>query len=262
MREVVVDAAGRVAVREAVVVLVGRVVEEVADVSLPTGLLAVVEVVAREVAVEGVFRSADEPRTLDLRSAVEVVDEVFNGARVLVVPATDMRLAVLEMPRFSSPELATERFSSAELLIDARERWEEVVDVLKGLRVAVLVVVGRVGGLFKVLLVLDRAVEVVPGFETVEVGLLVVAVVETGRLDDVVELGLALAGGEVGLFFLEASGLVIYSLPESTVESTGVAGGRFSASTSEEAGASTGASAGTSVGTGSSVEDIVCNCKY
>ena len=85
-------------------------------------------------------------------------------------------------------------------------------------------------------------------------------------LDDVVELGLALAGGEVGLFSLEASGLGISSLPESTVESTGVAGGRFSASTSEEAGASTGAStgasAGTSVGTGSSVEDIVCNCKY
>lgn len=225
VREAVVVAAGRVAVREAVVVDVGRVFD-VVEVSLPTGLL--VEVAVRDVVVEGVvFRSAVEPRTLDLRSAVDAVEAVFRGARVLVVPATDMRLAVPETPRFSSPELATERFSSAELLIDARERWEEVVDVLRGLRVAVVVVVvGRVGGLFSVL-VLVREVEVVPGFAAVvdEVGRLVAAVTDTGRLDEAVELGLDLTGGDVGLFSFESSGLVTSSLPESTVDSTGVAGG-------------------------------------
>lgn len=113
--EVVVEV-GRVAVRVAVVdEEVGRVVD-VADVSFPTGLL--VDVAVRVVEAAG-FLSKVEPATLDLRSRVE---EVFKGVRVDVVPAIDIRLAVLEMPLFSSPELATERFSSAELLTEARDR--------------------------------------------------------------------------------------------------------------------------------------------
>lgn len=115
---VVVVEVGRVAVRVAVVDEgAGRVVDEVADVSFPTGLL--VEVAVRVVEEVGAFLSRAEPATLDLRSTVEVV---FKGVRVDVVPAIDMRLAVLEMPLFSSPELATERFSSAELLTEARDR--------------------------------------------------------------------------------------------------------------------------------------------
>lgn len=118
--EAVVVVEGRAAVREAgvdeVVRVAGVVVEEVA---LPTGLL--VDVAVREAVVEVVgFLSKLDPATLDLRSRVE---EVFSGARVDVVPAIDMRLAVPEIPRFSSPELATDRgFSSAELLTDGRER--------------------------------------------------------------------------------------------------------------------------------------------
>lgn len=111
---------GRVAVREAEVEEVGRVVDVVAEeVSLPTGLL--VDVVVRD-AVVGVvvFLSKLDPATLDLRSTVE---EGFTGARVEVVPAIDIRLAVPEIPRFSSPELAIDRgFSSAELLTEGRER--------------------------------------------------------------------------------------------------------------------------------------------
>jgi hypothetical protein len=115
-RAVDVVEVGRVAVRVAVVDEgVVRVVE-VADVSFPTGLL--VEVAVRVVEAAG-FLSTAEPATLDLRSRVE---EVFRGVRVDAVPAIDMRFAVLEMPLFSSPELATERFSSAELLTEARDR--------------------------------------------------------------------------------------------------------------------------------------------
>lgn len=109
---------GRVAVRVAVVDEGVVRVAEVADVSFPTGLL--VEVAVRVVEAAG-FLSRAEPATLDLRSRVEE-EAVFRGGRVDAVPAIDMRFAVLEMPLFSSPELATERFSSAELLTEARER--------------------------------------------------------------------------------------------------------------------------------------------
>lgn len=117
---VVVDVVeGRVRGRVAVVDVVVRLAGPVAEVSRPTGLL--VEVAVREavVLVAGFF-SRLEPATLDLRSRVE---EVFNGARVEAVPAIDMRLAVLEIPRFSSPELAIDRgFSSAELLMEGLDR--------------------------------------------------------------------------------------------------------------------------------------------
>lgn len=119
-RAVVVDVAGRVTPGRVAELEVGRALGVVAEVSLPTGRL--VEGAARDVAVEEVagFLSKADPATLDLRSTVDVD---FNGARVEVVPAIDIRLAVVDMPRFSSPELAIDRgFSSAELLIDARER--------------------------------------------------------------------------------------------------------------------------------------------
>lgn len=120
LREAVVEEVGRVGVRVAVVEVLGRVVDVVEDVSLPTGLLAEVEVAVREVVEAAVFLSNVELATLDRRSRVE---EDFNGARVEAVPAIDMRLAVPGIPRFSSPELATDRgFSSAELLIDGRDR--------------------------------------------------------------------------------------------------------------------------------------------
>lgn len=116
----VVAVEGRVAVRGAEVEDVGRAVDEVdEEASLPTGRL--VDVVVREAVVEVVvFLSRLGPATLDLRSRVE---DGFTGARVGVVPAMDIRLAVPEIPRFSSPELATDRgFSSAELLTEGRER--------------------------------------------------------------------------------------------------------------------------------------------
>ena len=95
-----------------------RLAGVVDEVSLPTGLL--VEVAVRAVVVVG-FLSAVVPATLDLRS---IEDEVgLRGARVEVVLAIDMRFAVPEIPRLSSPELATDRgFSSAELLTDMRDR--------------------------------------------------------------------------------------------------------------------------------------------
>lgn len=253
---VVEEEVGRVAVRVAVVEVVGRVVDVVEDVSLPIGLLAEVEVADREVVDGMVFLSNAEPATLDRRSRVE---DDFNGARVDAVPAIDMRLAVPEMPRFSSPELATDRgFSSAELLIEGRDRWEAVVEVLSGLRVVVVPVVGRVGGLFNVLeAVLVRVVEVaVLDAVEDEVGRLVtVAELETGRLVVVAVLVVDLAG-DAGVFSLDASGLdlSISSLPDSTVESTGVAGGAISTSTSEW------------IDAGSSVEAILTNgcecCRY
>ena len=102
------------AVEVEVAVRLAGVVDEV---SLPTGLL--VEVVVRAVVVAG-FLSAVGPATLDLRSKEDVG---FRGARVEVVPAIDMRFADPDIPRLSSPELATDRgFSSAELLTDMRDR--------------------------------------------------------------------------------------------------------------------------------------------
>lgn len=117
---VVEEEAGRVGVRPAVVEGIDRVVDVVEEVSLPTGLLAEEEVAVREVVEGTVFLSKAEPATLDRRSRVE---DDFNGARAEEVPAIDMRLAVPAILRFSSPELAMERgFSSAELLIDGRDR--------------------------------------------------------------------------------------------------------------------------------------------
>lgn len=149
----------------------------VEPVNFPTDRLAAVVVVGRAVAD---FLSASDPVTLALRSAVVEV-AALAGALVAVLPATDIRLAALEMPLLSSPELATDFvFSSAELLMDARDRCEAVVEVPdRGFR-AVDVVVGRVGGLFKVApLVLLRNVDVVdlPALPEVAV---------PGRLDVVV----------------------------------------------------------------------------
>jgi catabolite regulation protein CreA len=117
----VVVVEGRVVVREVEVEEVGRVVDVVVEeVSLPTGLVVDVAVRDAAVGVVVVFLSKLDPATLDLRSRVE---EDLSGARVEVVPAIDIRLAVPEMPRFSSPELAIDRgFSSAELLTEGRER--------------------------------------------------------------------------------------------------------------------------------------------
>lgn len=102
---------GRTAVRVVAVVEVRDAVVAV------LGLLVVLVLAA---VLEAGFLSAVEPITLARRFAVEVV---FVGAREEGVPARDIRFAALEMPFFSSPELATlEDFSSAELLIDARDR--------------------------------------------------------------------------------------------------------------------------------------------
>lgn len=240
---------------------VGRVVDvRVVEVEVVAGFVAGLAVVVEDSVlgrVVVVFLSpvAEDPVTLDLRSKVEVVG--FVGALVDGVPARDMRLAVPEMPFFSSLELATDRpFSSAELLTDARERWD--VAELRGLRaVPVLgVVVGRVGGLPSVLPLVEVRADAVVGLEAddMEVGRLVELVEpDNGRLvvlDAVVLEGDALVG-EVLVFSLSLvpSGLVIGpSLPDMTVESTGVAGGAFSVSVS---------AAGGGGGTGSSVEAIV-----
>jgi hypothetical protein len=238
-------------VEGAVLVRLAGVVDEV---NLPTGLL--VEVAVRAVVVAG-FLSAVGPATLDLRS---IEDEVgLRGARVDVVPAMDMRFAVPEIPRFSSPELATDRgFSSAELLTDMRDRWDEVVEVLSGFRVDV-VVAGRVGGLFSVLVV--RVVPVV-GFDAdEEVGRLV-AVPDIGRFAVPSVPGLALFGEAIGLS-LDTSGLdlTISSPPETTLDSTGVAGGSFSSTSSRAGGSSkAGASTGAGATTDSSFDDISANC--
>lgn len=114
------------------------------------------------------------------------------------------------------------------------------------------VVIGRVGGLLSELEdVVPRAVEVAV-LEVVvedEVGRFAVVVLDTGRLvvADVPVLALT---GVSGLFSLDASGLDLLASsppPESTVESTGVAGGAFSTSTPGDA------------GTGSSVDAILFN---
>lgn len=202
--------------------------------------------------VDVLFSAVVEPAMLERRSRVEVVD--LTGALVAEVPTSDMRLAaVLEMPRFSSPELATDRwdFSSAELLTEARDRWPAVVVVveLRGLR-TVVVVAGRVGGLFRVLplVAAERVAEVVVlEGPDMEVGRLVVVVVvdpDKGRLVLVVEEGLFLTGEALTFSLsLETSGLVTgSSLPERMVESTGVAGGTISGSTSAGATGVTGSS--------------------
>lgn len=237
---VVVFVAGRVVVVEEVV---GRAV-----VVVVVGLLAGLVEETVEVRVPVV------PATLERRSRVEVVD--FAGALVLgVLPARDMRLAEPVSPLFSSPELATERdFSSAELLTDGRERWDEVVDVLRGFRtepVVVVVVVGRVGGLPSVL-PFDPVVRVVDGVDLgpeIELGRFVVVVPDTGRFEvDVVDVVVFFAGDALTFSLsLAASGLVAgSSLPETAFDSTGVAGGASSAS----------GSAGGAEGTGSSTDDI------
>lgn len=253
-----VVAVGRVAVRLVAEDEVGRVLDVVDEVSLPTGLLAVVPV--RDVAEEAVvLLSRAEPATLDLRSRV---DEDLSGDRVEAVPAIDMRFAVPEMPRFSSPELAIDRgFSSAELLTEARDRWDEAVDELRGFRVAVVVVVGgRVGGLFNVLLeVLPRVVDeaaVVLDVVDEEVGRFTVDVLDTGRFEvDALPVG-DLAGDE-GAFSLATSGLDLLrsSLPDKTVESAVVAGGAGSTSASE--GAGTGSSVDAMLWYGKSSQDRI-----
>lgn len=228
---------GRVVVREVAVVVGARVV-----------VVGRVVVLVRVAVVVG-FLSAADPTTLVRRSAVE--DVVFvAGARLDGVPARDMRLAAPEMPLFSSPELATlEDFSSAELLMDARDRWVVLVLELKGLRAAVpvVVVVGRVGGLFKVLVVLVRT----PGFVAD------VAVEPAGRFAEVALEGARFtvlvvpAGFLVGdAFSLPVSGLVMASdldsSPDSRAESTGVAGGGLPSASEASATGSAAVSAGAS----------------
>lgn len=120
--------------------------------------------------------------------------------------------------------------------------------MLSGFRVAE-VVVGRVGGLLSELEVVPRAVEVVAVLEVVEeVGRLAAVELEVGRLA-VAVVPVAVLAGDAGAFSLDASGLDLptSSLPESNVESTGVAGGASSTSAS------------TGVGTGSSVDAILVN---
>lgn len=233
----------RVAVAEEEVV--GREVEVVV-----AGLVKgrTVEAVLGRV-VDVLFSAVVEPAMLERRSSVDVVG--LTGALVAEVPTSDMRLAaVLEMPRFSSPELATDRwdFSSAELLTEARDRWPAVVVVvvLRGLR-TVVVVAGRVGGLFRVLplVAAGRVVEVVVlEGPDMEVGRFVVVVPDKGRRVLVVEEGLFLTGEALTFSLsLETSGLVTgSSLPERMVESTGVAGGAISGSTSAGATGVTGSS--------------------
>lgn len=122
--------------------------------------------------------------------------------------------------------------------------------MLSGFRVAE-VVDGRVGGLLSVLEeVVPRAVEAVAVLEVVdeEVGRLVAAELDVGRLEVAAAL-VAVLAGDAGAFSLGTSGLdlPISSLPESNIESTGVAGGA----------SSTSASTGT--GAGSSVDAILIN---
>lgn len=211
---------GRVVVR-VLEVAVGRVVD-VGDLAVVLGR-----------AVVAGFFSPGAPITLDLRSAVEEAGLV--GARVDGVPARDMRLAELDTLFFSSPELATDLvFSSAELLIEALERCVGVVVVVvdPGLRAVEEVVEGRVGGLFKVLPLVDVRLADVPGLVVdvvVELpGRLAEVELDKGRLDavDVVDF----LAGEA--FSLLASGLDftsdLDSSPDKMVESTGVAGGASS----------------------------------
>lgn len=225
------------------------VFEAVVNVGRVAVLVAVVEVVlGREVedvvaGLVGAFVLATllgRGATLDLRSVVEVSG--FVGARVLVVPAIDIRLAVPEMPFFSSPELATGLpFSSAELLTDARDLCPAVaVEAVDPVLRVVDVVVGRVGGLFSVLplVVLVAVVVVVLVVLDVDPGRLVAVVPDTGRLVPFADVVLFLAGDDSSAFSLVASGLDFSGLvlasspPDRMEESTGVSGGSFSEVTS------------------------------
>jgi len=159
------------------------------------------------------------------------------GARADGGPARDMRFAAPEMPFFSSPELASLPFSSAELLTDARDLCDgavaEAVDpVLRAAEVA-----GRVGGLFSVLPLVFAAV--VAGLAALEAdgGRLAAVDPDAGRLAPVADSGLFL-GDDSSAVSLVASGLDLAGLdlasspPDRMVESTGVAGGSFSEATS------------------------------
>lgn len=198
---------------------------------------------------DSVFFSALGAATLDLRSAMDVVG--FAGALDDAVPTRDILLAAPEIPFFSSPELATYLvFSSAELLTDARDLCDAVVETVEGALRTVDVVVGRVGGLLSVV----PLVVLVVGDDFVVVdptGRLVVVVPEVGLLVAVVGLCFA---GESPSFSFAASGLDFDSSPEKTVDSTGVAGGASSETGSIAGTGSEGASVGT---TGSSVEAMV-----
>lgn len=112
-----------------------------------------------------------------------------------------------------------------------------MVEVLNGLRVAVVPVVGRVGGLLKVLEVVLVRVAEVAVFDAAEdeVGRLAAAAVFGTARFVVVAVLVVLLAGETGVFSLDASGLdlTISSLPDNTVESTGVSGGTISTSASE-----------------------------
>lgn len=218
---------GRTEVRAVVVVVAGARVA-VDDV---VGLEVVVVLALLAVVDESVFLSVADPITLARRSEVAVEDFVV-GAREEGVPASDMRLAELEMLFFSSPELATfDDFSSAELLIEARDRWVAVVAALGGLRTVLLaVVVGRVGGLLSVLLpvVEVREAGFAPLVDVIPAVRFGVVELVTGRLVavDVVETPDFLAGEALAL---PASGLVttsdLDSSPDKKAESTGVWGG-------------------------------------
>lgn len=228
-------------VLEVAVVLPGRVVVEA---GLVTGLELML--LGRE---DTVFFSALGAATLDLRSAVDVVG--FAGALEDAVPTRDILLAAPEIPLFSSPELATDLvFSSAELLTDARDLCDAVVETAEGALRTVDVVVGRVGGLLRVVPLVVLVVD--DGFVDVDpTGRLVAVVPEVGLLLAVV--GLFLTGESPGFSFT-ASGLDFDSSPEKTVDSTGVAGGASSATGSGAGTGSEGASVGT---TGSSVDAMV-----
>lgn len=178
---------------------------------------AVVEVVEVEAAPGRVVVDLVVPATLDRRSNPAVVVDGFVGARVEGVPASDMRLAVPEMPFFSSLELATERpFSSAELpLTEARERCDAVLGAFRA--VDAVVVVGRVGGLLRVLLLVGRVLLAV-----VLVGRLEAVVVpDTGRL---VVAVVVLDGDLTFSLFSLPSGLVTGPSLADIPDSTGVAG--------------------------------------
>lgn len=103
---------------------------------------------------------------VDLRSGV-----AFTGlgaeARPIVPPARDIRFAGLLIPLvfFSSPEVPVLLLSSIEAS-DSRGLWAPVaagVPVV-GFLVTVVAVVGRAGGLLRVLPVEDRALAVLVGF--------------------------------------------------------------------------------------------------
>jgi hypothetical protein len=93
-----------------------------------------------------------------------------------------------------------------------------------------------------------RVVEVLLGGPDIELGRFVVDVPDTGCLDTV-DVGLFFTGEALAFSLsFEASGLVSGpSLPDMIVDSTGVAGGAFSESSST----------GAATGTGSSVEAIL-----